>query len=63
MKRSNIIDLSAHFEEFRENRLKWTVLGKKFFTFKHYARCQEYTYRIRVFKNVTTRALVVFKPQ
>lgn len=63
MKRTNIIDLSEHFKEFRANRVKWSVLGKQYYSFKHYARCQEYTYRIQVYKTVKTKNIILFKPQ
>ena len=63
MKRTNIIDLSEHFEEFRANRVKWSVLGKEFYRFKYYSRCQEKVYKIRVYKKVITKEVTLFKPQ
>ncbi len=50
MKRTNIIDLSEYFNEFRKNKLRWTVVAKEYFTFTIYLRCKEHKCRIRVYK-------------
>ncbi len=51
MKRSNIIDLSKEFAEFQYNKLKWAVVGKQYYRFTLYLRCQPRTYKIKVYRS------------
>ncbi len=62
-KRPVIVDLSKQFEEFKFNRLKWSVLGKQFYTMKVPGRNEVREYRMRVFNKVGGNNVInMFKP-